>query len=185
MDSILKIVCQVGCYGILVDDMTDISVVEQMISFIQLFNPIKGSVETAFLFIKNVLSESDSADAKTLCACLCNKLEELNLDVKKMKGMVSDGASMMLGKKNGLAAKLKAINSHIVFVHCVCHRLALACTDTIVSLKYIQEVELIVTQLWKMFENSPKKMAQFLKTQEELHAIKLSSVESRSTIKKN
>lgn len=61
----------------------------------------------------------------------------------------------------------------LVAVHCVCHRLALACTDTKEELAVIKEVETKVTQLWKIFENSPKKLAAYLKVQEEMKQLTL------------
>ena len=61
----------------------------------------------------------------------------------------------------------------LVAVHCVCHRLALACMDTKEELAVIKEVETKVTQLWKIFENSPKKLAAYLKVQEEMKQLTL------------
>ena len=58
-------------------------------------------------------------------------------------------------------------------VHCVCHRLALACTDTNEELAVIKEVETVVTQLCKIFDNSPKKLAAYLKVQEEMKQLTL------------
>lgn len=48
-------------------------------------------------------------------------LNELGLDVTKVGGMASDGASVMLGCNNGEAAKLKAIVPSVMVVHCICH----------------------------------------------------------------
>ena len=62
-------------------------------------------------------------------------------------------------------------------MHCVCHRLALACTDTCQELKYIREVEDVLRQLWYYFHNSPKKMACFLKCQMELKKFQLNHTE--------
>ena len=42
----------------------------------------------------------------------------------------SDSASIMLGKNEGVAAKLSRICTYPLIVnHCVAHRLALACKD--------------------------------------------------------
>ena len=51
-------------------------------------------------------------------------------------------------------------------------RLALACTDTNEELAVIKEVETEVTQLWKIFDNSPKKLAAYLKVQEEMKQLR-------------
>ena len=49
------------------------------------------------------------------------------LEVTKVSSMVSDGAAVMLGCKNGVGKKLEKDNPHIITVHCICHNLALAC----------------------------------------------------------
>ena len=91
----------------------------------------------------------------------------------------------MVGRKNGLAAKLKEVNHRLVSVHCICHNLALACTDAKddANLKFIKEVETVVTQLWKLFENSPKRLACYLKVQQQMKNLKLSN-ESRKMVTK-
>ena len=45
-----------------------------------------------------------------------------------------DGAAVSTGTTKGVAARLKQLNPRLINFHCVCHRLALACTD---SLEYI------------------------------------------------
>ncbi|KAJ8048792.1 hypothetical protein HOLleu_01255 [Holothuria leucospilota] len=43
-----------------------------------------------------------------------------------MAGFGSDGASVMVGCRNGVATQLKRMEPMIVSTHCVAHRLALA-----------------------------------------------------------
>jgi len=69
-------------------------------------------------------------------------LNELGLDVTKVGGIASDGASVMLGCNNGEAAKLKAIVPSVMVVHCICHQLALACADSNQELSYIESQNL-------------------------------------------
>lgn len=59
----------------------------------------------------------------------------------------------------------------MISVHCICHRLALSCTDTNTSISYINEVERTLRTLWNFFENSPKRCATLTKIQIELHKI--------------
>lgn len=61
----------------------------------------------------------------------------------------------------------------LVAVPCVCHKLTLASTDTDVDLQVVKNVQTEVTQLWKIFENSPKKLAAYLKVQEEMKEVTL------------
>ena len=90
-------------------------------------------------------------------------MAELNITINKVSSLVSDGASVMLGSRTGLAARLKEINSRIISIHCICHRLALACVDTAKDVEYTGTVEDLLRQLWKYLENSPKRMAVYLK----------------------
>jgi len=110
-------------------------------------------LHTDFLFVENVLKDSDSANAETLFTLLSNKMAELTIEINKVSSLVSDGASVMLRSRTGLAAQLKEINSRIISIHCICHRLALACVDTAKDVEYIGTVEDLLRQLWKYLEN--------------------------------
>ncbi|XP_033725244.1 uncharacterized protein LOC117315209 [Pecten maximus] len=59
----------------------------------------------------------------------------------------------------------------MIYVHCIC--LKLACTDTNKDLNKIKDAEVEVTQLWKVFDNSPKKLSVYLKIQQEMKAVYL------------
>ena len=92
-NQILNKLSRVSSFGLMVDDMSDISVKEQMICYIQFVDPDTRTVRTDFLFIEDVLSKSDSADSQALCDTLCNSLEESNLNIKNVCGLATDGAS--------------------------------------------------------------------------------------------
>jgi len=53
-------------------------------------------------------------------------LDDIKLDMKKVQGIGTDGASTMLGCRNGVVAQLKRIRPSAVGVHCAAHRLNLA-----------------------------------------------------------
>ena len=166
--------------------MTDVTSKEQMIIFIQYYCRKDEKVKTKFFSVESVLEqgESCSANAETLFQVLCSKLTELGLDVTKVGGMASDGASVMLGRNNGVAAKLKAIVPSVIVVHCICHRLALACADLNQELRYIEKVTNYLTELWKLFEFSNQKMAVFMKTQLNLCNLQLLPNVKMKTAKK-
>ena len=48
-------------------------------------------------------------------------------------------------------------------VHCICHRLALACGDANDHVSYIKVVGKILVQLWSFFKNSAKRSASYAK----------------------
>ena len=43
-------------------------------------------------------------------------------------------------------------------IHCICHRLALACADTCDDYKFIRNAEEISIELWRVFKTSPKRL---------------------------
>ena len=123
---------------------------EQFITFIQFVDPESVPLETKLLFIENALEKFNSADAEILFNVLCSKLNKLGIEVDKVSSLASDGSAVyMLGKNSGLATRLKELNATILSIHCICHRLALACTDSNKDVEYVANVEDILRQLWK------------------------------------
>lgn len=72
-----------------------------------------------------------------------------------------------------MTTRLKHVNKVLLNFHCICHRLALACADAGDSIKYIVEVESLLNETWKFFENSPKRTSIFMKVQTELKDVAL------------
>lgn len=173
----LREVRQGSCYGLMVDEVTDISVAEQMVTFIQYYSKADGKVKTQFLSVNDLLEDSESADAKTITKTIFNNLEKFELDKKGLCAFVSDGAAVMTGVKSGVATLLKKENPQVISVHCICHRLALACTDTLQNVGYIKNVHTWLMQLWNMLQKSPKKMASFLQIQLRIKNLQLTTQE--------
>jgi len=159
-DEIVKKVKNANSYGLMVDEATDVSVVEQLISFIQFANPETGAPEVHFLSIQNVLENSTSANAATIVKLIREELSKDGLEINKLSSLASDGASVMTGSRNGVAAKLRETVPTLINIHCICHRLALACNDANDNLTPISQVETVLWQLWSFFE-SPQQGQQF------------------------
>ena len=163
--ELINCVQNVVSYGLMVDEVTDISVQSQMLTFIQFVSPLTSCVEIAFLSVQNVLEEFASANSEALTYLIKGELQQCGLTLNDLKGRATDGAAVMIGKNNGVTAKLKELNPVIINVHCICHKLALACIDVNREIVYIKRVEDTLRQLWTYFENSPKRLAVLLKTQ--------------------
>ena len=56
---------EVRYVGLLCDDVTDIAVMEQFITFVQFVDPETASLETKFLFVENALENSPSKPWET------------------------------------------------------------------------------------------------------------------------
>lgn len=126
-----------------------------------------------------MLAESDSANAETLSYCLVTELNSCELPVDHLIALCTDGESVMTGRNSGVAARLKDLNRHLVSIHCICHKLSLACCDTNEGLAYVQEVERWLLQVWKFFDNSPKCLAAYLKIQMSVKQLQEPSKEAK------
>jgi hypothetical protein len=73
----------------------------------------------------------------------------------KIVGMGSDGVSVMLGKNNGVAAKLRSLQPAMVAVHCYDHKLELAFKDAIKHVPLDTKVTTCLLQgLYYFYHNS-------------------------------
>ena len=162
-EKITKAANEAKCYGLMVDNVTDIQVKEQNIIFIQYVE--NANVQIRFLAVKDLMEDAASPNAKTITDNIKEELAKDDLDVQKFLSLASDGASVMVGKNNGVAALLKRENPRLVNVHCICHRLALACGDSNNEVEYMLTIERLLVQLYKWLENSCVKMAGYLKMQ--------------------
>ena len=102
--------------------------------------------------------------------------------MRSLAGLASEGASVFTDSKNGVGVKLrKKQEEHIEEgstpimqqLWCVCHRLALACTNANDSVKYVSVVERNLQQLWSLFENLNKKTALYANVQMNLSSIRV------------
>ncbi|CAI7887752.1 unnamed protein product [Closterium sp. NIES-54] len=65
-----------------------------------------------------IVEQSDTALLQTI---LLTHLETMGIDLQRISGMSTDGASVMTGQHNGLVARLRSKIPHIVSCHCVAH----------------------------------------------------------------
>ena len=69
--------------------------------------------------------------------------------------LVTDGASVMVGKHTGVTARIKSCQPILTSIHCLCHCLALAATQAGNEVTYIAyKFKPTLTQLLYFYENS-------------------------------
>lgn len=92
--------------------------------------------------------------------------------ILKGESLCTDWASVMIAR-NCVAVMLKNENPQLINIHCIWHKLALACVQCNDYVQVIKQTHLYLTQLWKYFEHSAKRTALYLKIQEETKKIQL------------
>ena len=181
-DRTIGAITKCSAVGLLCDDAMDVSVVEQFIGFVQFYDSGQQNVEVKFLFAEDALENSDSANSQALYDIVIKQFESIGL--RKLTGLCTDGASVMVGKREGLAAKLRRDCPDMINLHCVCHKLALACADADQELKYVDHMATIIRQLWQSMENSSKRTKAYMKTQMRLHEFGLNRKTKKKVFKK-
>ena len=171
----LEKVKRATCFALLCDEVCDIANNEQLVTFIKYVDPDSSNATTQFLSTKNLLTSSQSANAETIKSTVLTQMAESKLEVSKLTGLATDGASEMTGKRNGVASKLCEESKLLLSMHCICHRLVLACNDVNDDVACIKTVEKILIQLWSLFHNSAKKTAAYAKAVVNYNQISLSS----------
>lgn len=189
-DLVQNIKKSVG-FGILTDEVTDISNIQQLLTFVKYYNVEKGEASTCFVGSTDLLAESreTSANAQSIFESLVNLLDRLALDKRELKAFASDGASVMTGRIEGVGSRFRRLEEckTMLSVHCICHRLALACCDTGDELSFIKDFETTVTQLWAFFKNSAKRLKVYIKVAMQcklLQSSALSKKRKRNAVKR-
>ena len=100
-----------------------------------------------------------SVCARTITSRVCEYVASANLDMAKMRGIATDGASTMMGRHSGVVARLKTITPSAIGVHCAAHRLNLASSQAGDTVSYVKRFGNILRQLYDFFENSTVRTA--------------------------
>ncbi|KAK5865246.1 hypothetical protein PBY51_016423 [Eleginops maclovinus] len=109
--------------GLIIDETVNITVNKKLIVYLKLER--EGKVETCFLGNYDV----DCGNARCIYDRLVAVLREIDVELSRVIGLGSDGASVMMGRHGGVGALLKQVNPFSIQVHCVAHRAALAALD--------------------------------------------------------
>jgi len=104
-------------------------------------------------------SSTISVNAETIARRLCQFMDDSKLDKEKLRGIGTDGASIMMGCHNGVVAHLKAVTPSAIGVYCAAHRLNLASVHASDSIPYTKRFNNDVRQLYDYFQNSAVQMA--------------------------
>ena len=142
---------------VLADGSTDKSITEQESVYVRCTGS-NGRPSTHFADLVPVTS----ADAPGVTTAIQKGLQTLSIDETVLKQKLAccnfDGASVMMGKKSGVAKQLQDIAQHpVCIIHCVAHNLELAVLDAIKQTPYLAIFEETVKSVFKFYFYSPKR----------------------------
>ena len=151
-EELVKKIKESRGYACLVDEVTDISNVQNLLTFRKFYDMEKGMTVSKFINTCCILGESEitSADALPIVLCLKNVLDNnLDLNLEELIGFCSDEASVTTGKDNWVVARFKQLQecSGMLSVHCIFYCLAFSCGNTGDDLKFISDFERTMIQL--------------------------------------
>uniref|UniRef100_A0A915J6K2 DUF4371 domain-containing protein n=1 Tax=Romanomermis culicivorax TaxID=13658 RepID=A0A915J6K2_ROMCU len=112
-----------------VDESTDVAEQKHLMLYTTYVDQKTAEPTTTFLGLVEVLK----ANARSIARLIKNYLTEAGIPLHKILHSTSDGASVMLGRQNGVAALLRSKYGvdHLTDLHCAAYREALAIKDVL------------------------------------------------------
>ena len=168
-DDTRRLIKESSFIGLSADETTDVSNLTQLDIHLRLV--CQGEIRSRFGLFKSL---SDTT-ARTISDVITSWCEEQKMDMRRMH-FSSDGAATFTGRHAGVAARMKAANPHMVSVHCVAHREALAAADACHKVDFLRDTfQPVLGGVFRFFDNSPKREAAFHAVQEllDLSQVKL------------
>jgi hypothetical protein len=146
--------------GIMLDETCDVSVKKQLIVWLRLVK--SGEVVTRF----GGLLDLRSGRSRAIFNAAVSFLAGHGININRVFGIATDGASVMTGKHNVVVKLFKDLVPFMLPAHCVAHKLALAIAEANRTVKYLHEkFDMILITTWKFFEYSSNKAAEFVEIQ--------------------
>lgn len=134
--------------GIMLDESLDIAVNKKLVLFCKILH--NGDVKIEFAANITI----NDGKAETVYNTILNFLNEHGIDVSKLSGLGSDGASVMMGKVSGVGVRMKALNNKIVHIWCAAHRVALVSFWAAKTIPYLQTVNDTIVQVYTFYQYS-------------------------------
>ncbi|GIM17379.1 hypothetical protein Vretimale_19929 [Volvox reticuliferus] len=139
-------------FSIMSDSSTDVSGEDHILLYIRYMDMASFASVTEYLCaVRCTLKTAEGIVAVTEAV-----LATLHLDPQKMVGYGCDGASVYLGRHNGVAAKFREKLSFLLAVHCVAHRTALVMGDATRDLPELPKIDALLKSIHSLFNKSSK-----------------------------
>ncbi|XP_022182073.1 E3 SUMO-protein ligase KIAA1586-like [Myzus persicae] len=141
--------------SVLIDESTTLSTLSTMVVYIKTSISSEDPISIFLDLVELNLQTADNI-VNQLIDCLHISGFDDNFLKNNWISFVSDGASVLVGKKKGVAKQLKRKYPLIFSWHCLNHRLELAVNDTMKDLNAINHFKSFIDSLYVLYNNSPK-----------------------------
>ncbi|KAL0161425.1 hypothetical protein M9458_045150, partial [Cirrhinus mrigala] len=140
-------------HTLIVDESTDITVHKMLVLYIKYREENNVNHKTVF----GGIIQLTACTAQDIVQAITQFYTKHELDMQRMVMLTSDGASVMLGKHNGVAALLKRQIPHLTEQHCVAHREDLGIDDAWKDIPLMRDVETLLRTVYSTFSRSTVK----------------------------
>ena len=151
-NEISKNLAECNFVSVIVDGSMDSSITDNEMIYIQTCK--EGSINSNFIHCCQVQCGTAKGVVQAIEWAM-NTITDWKTFTSKLVALGSDGASVMLGKNNGVIAQLQAQQPSMIAVHCSGHRLELAYKDAIKKFPLADKVVTLLVGLYYMYRNSP------------------------------
>ncbi|CAC5377495.1 unnamed protein product [Mytilus coruscus] len=153
MSNIVNDVNKSDFFSVMVDESTDRANKKRLLMYCQYFK----DTEIQSDLLANIQITSATADASTIYSAMVSHLAEKGIDISRLIGIGTDGASVMTGKHNGVIKKFQDQNSEILGVHCSAHRCALATSQAAQFVPDIKHYSRVLSNIFYFFSGSAQR----------------------------
>lgn len=147
-------------YSIIVDETTDVSVKKCLAILVRYVDIRLEKVKDRLL----ALVEVTDVTSEGILQKILTTIESLSIPHSNLLGFAADNAAVMMGKFNGVQAKLKQINPNIFVMGCICHSLHLCASAA--AEKLPKQIEDFVRDIYNYLNCSSKRIVEYKEFQE-------------------
>ena len=136
-----------------------------------------GSIQDCFLGIVRLAR----TDAESLMTAIETFLVAKGIDIKKAAFVGFDGCNTMSGVNKGVQRRFRHVVPHQIYINCRNHKLALCVKHLIKDFPILQDLDNLLIDIWKLFENSPQIFSVFEEVQQVYNMTKLTFIRAATT----
>ncbi|KAH7437452.1 hypothetical protein KP509_05G072900 [Ceratopteris richardii] len=177
----MQLLCDIRAspfYSLLIDESTDRTIKKHLIIYIlYVSNAGKGPTRCVFIELLSV----ENGNAKSIFDIVSKFLQDNMLDICKLISIATDGASVMVGHKTGVLARFQEATPHIMGVHCIAHRQALAAKDGFVTHPHVYAfVDKVANKVYSWLGKSSKRHDELWKIMTEYDIVDMRALQIHS-----